>query len=102
MLRVTPIKVRGAAILKLEGKLCGPWVDELEHCWTNLQRKNGTPIRVSLQEVSFLDPRGKRLLLRMKRQGVSLVECPHFIRELLDPNRIRQMASRKRTIKKER
>ena len=66
-----------------------------------MERKNGTPIKVNLREVSFLDPRGKSLLLRMQREGVSLVECSNFIRQLLDPSNVRHQSSRKRTTRKE-
>ena len=69
--------------MTLEGKLSGPWVDELERCWSDLRTKNPAPVSVKLEELSFCDARGTDLLLRMEREGVPLVHCPHFIRQLL-------------------
>lgn len=85
MLKITPGIDDGADTLMLEGKLSGPWVDELERCWCELRRDKRAPVKLNLKEVSFSDARGKDLLLRMEREGVSLVHCPRFIRQLLGP-----------------
>lgn len=84
MLRVTQIEANGSPILKLEGKLGGPWVDELQHCWyASASRMHHNAILVDLRGVSYVDHRGRNLLLRMEREGASLVECSDFIRQLL-------------------
>lgn len=85
MLRITARKTRGSMALKLEGKIHGPWVDELRDCWQKLSREGGgMPIKaVELTDVSFIDGRGKDLLLRMQRKGVSLVGGSDFIWRLL-------------------
>jgi hypothetical protein len=85
VLRITPGTDDAANTLKLEGKLSGPWVEELERCWYEMRRDKRAPVKLNLKEVSFSDARGKDLLLRMERQGVSLVDCPRFIRQLLGP-----------------
>jgi ABC-type transporter Mla MlaB component len=99
MLRVTPMRVQKKAMLKLEGKLSGPWVDELQRCWTSLKQEE-SPISVNLQEVSFLDGRGRSLLLRMEREGAHLVECSDFIGNLLHPDK-HQTTRRKKSLRKE-
>jgi hypothetical protein len=83
VLRITRGTENGADTLTLEGKLSGPWVDELERCWSDLRRNRCSLVRVILQDVSFCDARGKDLLLSMERAGVSLVQCSGFIRQLL-------------------
>jgi hypothetical protein len=57
-------------IFKLEGKIAGPWVDELESLWrtTDLSR----PVRVLLESVTFIDHEGKELLGRMHVEGAEL------------------------------
>ena len=84
MLRVTQIEVNGSPVLKLEGKLGGPWVDELQHCWdASAAGTHHNAIVVDLRGVSYVDHRGRNLLLRMEREGACLVECSDFIRQLL-------------------
>src|SRR5580704_17384237 len=84
VLRVTPMEMNGSPVLKLEGKVSGPWVDELQHCWSGVaQNKDQAAVKVDLRGVSYLDSRGRDLLLHMERQGASLVECPDFVRQLL-------------------
>ncbi|HTA43892.1 MAG TPA: hypothetical protein VK789_15665 [Bryobacteraceae bacterium] len=72
----------------LYGRLAGPWVDELRLCWK--RAREGAPLArgiVDLQEVTFIDPAGERLLAEMRRAGVELiatgVEHQHLI-ALLD------------------
>jgi hypothetical protein len=95
MLRISPKETRGAMALKLEGKLGGPWVDELQAFWLGHSRQKGQmPIKsVDLAEVSFIDDRGTELLRRMRRKGVSLVGGSDFINQLLTDG----MAGRART-----
>jgi hypothetical protein len=100
MLRVTPIQTRRVATLKLEGKLAGPWVDELRGCWASLARNN-VSVRINLRDVSYVDRLGRDLLLRMERQGTPLLECSEFLGELLHPDGRRQAKRRKTTVKKE-
>jgi anti-anti-sigma regulatory factor len=100
MLRVTPMKVRNTEMLKLEGKLCGPWVDELQRCLGSLAHEK-SPIRINLREVSFLDDRGRELLLQMERQGTLLAECSDFIRSLLYPDGRRRKPRRTNSLRRE-
>jgi ABC-type transporter Mla MlaB component len=75
------------ATLTLEGKLSGPWVDEVQKCWTGyVTRVSRVPIQVNLREVSYVDGRGRALLIRMEREGAALIEASDFIRHLLREN----------------
>jgi len=60
------------AICELEGKLAGPWVEELEGCWRNAAQPD-RPLKVVLCAVTFIDDKGTQLLAEMHRQGVELV-----------------------------
>jgi hypothetical protein len=84
VLRVTTITAKGAPVLKLEGKLGGPWVDELQNCWTEFAAgANRSAIKIDMRGVSYVDHRGRNLLLRMEREGAALAECSDFIQQLL-------------------
>jgi ABC-type transporter Mla MlaB component len=84
MLRVTQMDDQQGRTLKLEGKLSGPWVEELRKCWETQgkDRRQGA-LRVNLREVNYVDNRGRDLLIEMEHEGVSLVEESDFIRHLL-------------------
>lgn len=59
--------------MKLEGRLSGPWVGELEQCWkTAASTTRGRRTVVDLGEVDFVDPQGQNLLTDMFSQGVEM------------------------------
>jgi hypothetical protein len=60
-------------LLEVEGRLAGPWVEELERCWES-ERKLVPPevIVVRLANVSFIDEAGKELLGRISHAGSKL------------------------------
>jgi len=59
---------------RLEGKLAGDWVRELERCWTCAKRTEpGMRFKVDLNGVSFVDEKGKALLESMVSEGVELL-----------------------------
>jgi hypothetical protein len=72
MLKITTQKNAGGTILELEGRLAGPWVQELERCWRRAVGMD-QPVRVMLKAVTFIDDAGKKLLTRIHRQGTSLI-----------------------------
>lgn len=100
MLRLTRIETADAMTLKLEGKLAGPWVDEVRHCWTRLAEHKDR-VQVDLQGLSFLDKSGATLLLQMERQGSQLVGGSAFIRYLLHPEPFRRARSHRESTSKE-
>ena len=83
MLRITPIESGNDQIfLRLEGRLCGPWVSELsEACEKALS--GGKGLMLNLAEVSFLDGAGIELLISIQTRGVELVNCSMFVSEQL-------------------
>ena len=74
MLKVTVEERGNRIIFRVEGKLRGPWVIELERCWRSTSsRMNGKSFSVDLDEVTFIDDQGKALLTEMDSAGVELV-----------------------------
>lgn len=78
MLRITMRNDAKATIFVVEGKLIGPWAQELEKCWRSTisaEPCGPTPARpmlVDLTKVTFIDDSGKELVARMRQSGVKL------------------------------
>ncbi len=73
MLRITTQHQDAGVVLRLEGCLQGPWVDELRNCWQRERAASGDQaIRIELVDVRFVDVAGKMLLSELHRAGVEI------------------------------
>lgn len=73
MLRITPSEDGGVLILRLEGKLSGPWVEAAAQSWSELRSAHpGRPVRADLSSLVFVDDAGRALLRRMHAEGCEL------------------------------
>ena len=85
MLKITTYQKADLFVVKLEGAIKGPWVDELSKVWLGMAQQNrGEKILVDLQGVRFADSRGQALLLRMQQEGASFIEPSAFLRFVLE------------------
>ena len=84
MLRITFQDDLEGTTVKLEGKLSGPWVDELERSWTEHPSDASRQVTVDLSDVTYIDPEGKRLLARMMGKGVYLQGTQLMTRYIID------------------
>jgi len=85
MLRIT-VAIDGFwTRIALEGRLVGPWVDQLEACWLQ-QRATHEPgaIWIDLADVAFIDATGKRLLSSFHEQGARLTATNPLARATLE------------------
>ena len=74
MLRISADDEPRVLSFRLEGRLEGAWVGELEKCWRGLVARAGTPaLRVDLSGVTFVDAAGKAQLTAMHRQGAEFI-----------------------------
>ncbi|MBI1762885.1 MAG: hypothetical protein HYR56_15755 [Acidobacteria bacterium] len=74
MLKITNHNDGGVTTLKLEGKLTGAWVHELQRCWQQVLRmEGGQSIRLDLAEVAWVSDEGRALLRLMQRHGAELL-----------------------------
>jgi hypothetical protein len=83
MLKIVPVATRnGTAILRLEGRLIGPWVDEL---WRSCSEvlATGAGLTLDFAEVSFVDRKGVELLRSLTTRRVALSNCSPFVAEQL-------------------
>lgn len=70
MLKITIENSADVATFVLEGKLAGPWVDELERIWLALRHDSPNKlVMVDLCEVTFVDAEGRKLLTWMYEEG---------------------------------
>ena len=74
MLRITIHDAPPTLTFRLEGRLAGPWVGELEECWRGALAGRREPIfRVDLTEVTSIDAAGQACLAALHRQGAKFV-----------------------------
>lgn len=79
MLKISIISDSDQAIqFQLEGKLVGPWVEEL-HRLSDDALSHQKAVSLDLERVSFVDPRGIALLRALARRQVSQVNCSQFV-----------------------
>jgi hypothetical protein len=83
MLRIASVDRPGSgATLRLEGRVIGPWVDELGRACQGVL-VTGSPLSLDLHEVAFVDRAGLELLRTLVDGGVAVVNCPPFVHEQL-------------------
>lgn len=81
MLRVTLEEWGEHIVFRVEGKIKGPWVIELERCWRSTSsRAIGKTFGVDLDGVDFVDDQGKALLTEMAGAGVELIATESMMR----------------------
>ncbi len=68
--------------LRLEGRVVGPWVEELRQLCEPLLADE-TKLTLDLGEVSFADDNGVTLLTSLNRRGVMLLRPSPFVAEQL-------------------
>lgn len=68
--------------LKLEGRVVGPWVGELQQA-CELILSEDRKLKLDLAEVSFADADGVVTLNSLKSRGVAFTNCSPFVQEQL-------------------
>ena len=71
---------------RLEGKLVGPWVDELSRACEQPETLPGG-LRLDLSATTFIDSAGVELLDDLIQRGAIVVGCSGFISEMLKLNK---------------
>jgi ABC-type transporter Mla MlaB component len=90
MLRIRITTRSEGVTLVLEGRLAGPWVDELARCWAALAAtQDAGSICVRLDAVTFIDAAGKVLLRTMHEKGAALAASDCMTRAILEEIRDR-------------
>ncbi len=85
MLKITRTETPAEEKWILQGRLVGPWVRELRTSWRKTHRTgNGRKCVLDLNDVTFIDKGGERLLRAMARQDVQFVAGGIYIRHVLE------------------
>src|SRR5213593_1841226 len=84
MLRVTTVDEDQTITLKLEGKLIGPWVEEVTRVWTDAASSPRSNYIVDLCSVTFIDNPGRALLAAMSGRGARFVARDCLTRTIID------------------
>ncbi len=72
LLRLTISEQGNGMVLRLEGRLVGPWTSVVERCWRDAAARTAKLIVIDLNAVTFIDASGKALLGEMHDSGALL------------------------------
>ena len=83
MLKISQVEpVNHVEVLRLEGRVVGPWVVELQKSCEAVLTE-GRSLKLHLADLEFMDTQGVALLSSLRSRGVTLLECPPFAAEQL-------------------
>ena len=84
MLRIAAADGPGTRVttLTVEGRVVGPWVDELKDACQRVLL-TGVELTLDLHEIAFVEREWLELLQSLVDRGVTMVNCPAFVREQL-------------------
>jgi hypothetical protein len=79
MLRISESRAPdGTVVLRLEGRILGPWVSELESAALSCLQQS-LRVRLNLADVLFIDADGLACLTTLRDAGVEFVRCSPFL-----------------------
>ena len=85
MLRITVERNSKTATLKLAGRLVGPWIDELDRTWREVNVQAFTDgVLLDLSDVTFVAPEGRRQLKSMCEKGARFKTSGCFGKGLIE------------------
>jgi anti-anti-sigma regulatory factor len=85
MLKITISRTATAERWTLQGRLVAPWVNELKASWKKSHgTAQGKKCIVNLDEVTFIDKSGERVLRYMSKQGAQLIARDVYVKHVLD------------------
>jgi ABC-type transporter Mla MlaB component len=84
MLRITVVESSKIAVtLRVEGRITGPWVEELRTACNLHTFPEDVQLSLELADISFADTAGISLLLELRNRGVGLIRPTPFLAERL-------------------
>lgn len=82
MLRISQHDIDGTLVVKLEGKLLAPWVEEVRRACDDA-RAGGNEPRLDLSSLLYADHAGVSLLQELHARGARIVARSNYATELL-------------------
>ena len=84
MLKITRTETPAEEKWVLQGRLVGLWVSELRRCWKKAHRSdNNLKCIVDLNDVTFIDEKGERLLRSMSKEGAQFIATGIYTKHVL-------------------
>ena len=84
MLRITVLESSKIAVtLRVEGRITGPWVEELRTACNVHTVPEEVQLSLELADISFADAAGIALLRELRNRGVGLIGTTPFLTEQL-------------------
>jgi anti-anti-sigma regulatory factor len=69
----------------VQGRLVGPWVSELRTTWKRAHRsQDKRACIIDLNDVTFIDKSGERLLRAMSKKGAQLTAKGMYVKHVLE------------------
>jgi hypothetical protein len=85
MLRITVHDNPRILTFRLEGRLAGPWLRELEETWQSTLARQSRPLLcVDLTGVTFIDAAGQACLAALHRQGADFLAPDCLTKAVVD------------------
>jgi ABC-type transporter Mla MlaB component len=84
MLRITIVESSKIAVtLRVEGRITGPWVEELRTACNVHTFPDDVQLSLELADISFADAAGIALLKELQNSGVGFIRTTPFLAEQL-------------------
>jgi len=85
MMKIEIQETGESVVLRVEGRLAGAFVPELENCWRRTQSTQASrSISVDLKNVTCVDRAGRYLLQLMHRNGVPFLRAGLAVQDILE------------------
>src|ERR1051326_9003379 len=84
MVRITTETTEESTVLKVEGRLVPPWVEELENCRRRIEAKRRNAVVLDMRSVTFAGMEAKQLLARIHDSGAQLVTSGILMNTLVE------------------
>jgi anti-anti-sigma regulatory factor len=98
VLKITMTETPAERRWVVQGRLVGPWVSELRTTWKRAHANHDTrTCIIDLNDVTFIDKGGERLLRALAKKGAQLVATGVYIEHVLEEVKNSCMPSAERT-----
>lgn len=85
MLKITMTETPTERKWIVQGCLVGPWVSELRTTWKKAHKsQDKRACVIDLNDVTFIDKSGERLLRAMSKKGVQLVATGMYVKHVVE------------------
>ncbi len=85
MLKITIMETATDRRWIVQGRLVGPWVSELRTTWKSAHRsQDKRACIIDLNDVTFIDKSGERLLRAMSKKGAQLLAKGLYVQHVLE------------------